>query len=218
MTSTIDIHAGPQPDPPGFPWSETVGVVPHLLWAGLLLFLLLWAGRERLFGLLGRVEKVGLVGFEVSFRQGLEHAAAVHDKPLLHVDLGRASRRLAEQRKLVDGARILWIDDHPANNEIDMKLLESAGARVDTQTSSDGAQQAIAQVRYDVVISDISRDSDATAGLSFARALAQQRSAPPLIFYVSNVQKPVPADAFGLTDRPDELIHLILDALARRRS
>jgi hypothetical protein len=39
-----------------------------------------------------------------------------------------------------------------------------------------------------------------------------------VIFYVSviNQDKPLPPGAFGLTNRPDELLHLVIDALERR--
>ena len=41
---------------------------------------------------------------------------------------------------------------------------------------------------------------------------------PPLILYVGAAQRPCPAHAFGETERPDLLIHLVLDVLARLRS
>jgi CheY-like chemotaxis protein len=119
---------------------------------------------------------------------------------------------------LTDGARLLWIDDLPDNNRIEIKLLESAGARVDIQVTSAGAQSAISQVTYDVILSDVDREGDNTAGLKFAAELAQTRNSPPVIFYTGVAQKPVPPFAFGITDRPDELVHLILDLLARARS
>ena len=39
----------------------------------------------------------------------------------------------------------------------------------------------------------------------------------PLIFYVSvrDEEKPLPVGAFGLTNRPDVLVHLVIDALER---
>ena len=38
-----------------------------------------------------------------------------------------------------------------------------------------------------------------------------------MVFYVSVVyqDKPLPPGAFGLTNRPDELLHLVIDALER---
>ena len=41
----------------------------------------------------------------------------------------------------------------------------------------------------------------------------------PIIFYVGRLDASagVPAGAFGVTNRPDELLQLVLDALARAR-
>ena len=41
----------------------------------------------------------------------------------------------------------------------------------------------------------------------------------PLIFYIGVVDpdKDKPAQAFGITKRPDELLHLTLDALERKK-
>jgi hypothetical protein len=41
----------------------------------------------------------------------------------------------------------------------------------------------------------------------------------PVIYYVGrpNPDAGVPADAFGVTNRPDQLLHLVIDALSRVR-
>jgi CheY-like chemotaxis protein len=198
--------------------NAVLGIVPHLLWAALLLFILLWIGRDGLNALAGRVQKVGAFGVELEFRQELERAATDSKTPISGTDLGRASRRLARDQALVNGSRILWIDDLPANNEAEMRVFEEAGARVDVHTSSNAAREAVERVRYDLVVSDIGRDDPTDNALRFAELLATMRGSPPLIFYTSTVRKPTPASAFGITDRPDELVHLVLDAIARTRS
>lgn len=71
--------------------------------------------------------------------------------------------------------------------------------------------------RFDLVISDIARGEDPAAGLGTPRALTNQGTRVPVIFYVGQALRPIPQDAFGITDRPDELVHLVLDALARCR-
>jgi CheY-like chemotaxis protein len=213
----LDVHLGPKPEPTGV-WDVVTGIVPHLLWTGLLLVILFWIGRDGLMALIGRVRKVGVAGVEIEFKEALESAAEAHARTLSAIDLGRASRRLARERALVEGARLLWIDNQPDNNKIEISILESAGARVDTQVTSAGAKSAIDHISYDAIVSDIDREGDNAAGLNFATSLTQIRNSPPVIFYVGAARKPVPSSAFGITDRPDELIHLVLDALARRRS
>jgi hypothetical protein len=217
VENVLDIRFGPRiPEPTRFPWEAVIGVVPHLLWATLLLFVLLWIGREALEDFIGRVQKLGFGGVEIEFRKRLESAARARAQIIPEIDLGRASRRLTRERALVQGARLLWIDDLPDRNHAEINLLESVGAHVNAETTSAAAESAMNQVVYDLIVSDIDRERDKAAGIKFAEKLTS--NSPPIIFYVGAAQKPAPPSAFGLTDRPDELVHLILDALARTRS
>lgn len=213
----LDIHIGGADKGASFPWETLNALGPHLLWIAFLLWALLWIGRSRLLELSSRVQKFNLAGVEIEFRNSLEQAAENREQVLPPADLGHASRRLARSTELVKGARILWIDDQPENNRHEIALFEEAGARVDVEESTEAARGSLRRVRYDVVISDIARGDDPTAGLTFAEELAEHGSAPPVILYVDEVRKPVPASAFGITRRPDELVHLVLDVLARNR-
>lgn len=214
----MDIHIAEAEKGTSFPWEAINTLGPHLLWIAFLLWALLWIGRSQLLELSSRVQKFNLAGVEIEFRNSLEQAAENREQVLPPADLGHASLRLARSTELVKGARILWIDDQPEKNRHEIALLEKAGARVDVQESSEAARGALRRIRYDVVISDVARGDDPKAGLTFAEELAEQGGAPPVILYVDEVRKPVPASAFGITRRPDELLHLVLDVLARSRS
>lgn len=214
----LDIHICPAPSSVGFDWAPVIGLIPHVIWAAVVIIILLWIGREGLKALAGRVHKVGAAGFEIEFQATIESAAAAHQQQIPLTDLGRASRRLSSQQALLKGARLLWIDDRPDNNLNEIKLFEEAGARVDTQLTSAAAEAAIMQVTFDLIISDIDREGTAKEGLRFADHLAEVRNSPPLVFYVAHALRPAPVSAFGITDRPDELVHLVLDALGRSRS
>lgn len=214
----LDIHLGPAPGPSGFDWEPVIGLVPHLIWAAVVIIILLLIGREGLKALPDRIHKVSAAGFEIEFQNTMESAAAAHQRQIPLIDLGRASRRLASQQALLKGARLLWIDDHPDNNRYEIKLFEEAGARVDTRLTSAAAEAAIMHVTFDLIISDIDREGNAQEGLRLAHHLAQVRNSPPLILYVARARRPAPVSAFGITDRPDELVHLVLDALGRSRS
>ena len=45
----------------------------------------------------------------------------------------------------------------------------------------------------------------------------RQLLAVPVIFYVGHVTDAAPAGSAGITAEPDELIHLVLDQLERKR-
>ena len=59
----------------------------------------------------------------------------------------------------------------------------------------------------------------ARQGWSFSASYRQRpiEQRVPLIFYVSerDEEQPLPVGAFGLTNRPDTLVHLVIDALER---
>ena len=71
---------------------------------------------------------------------------------------------------------------------------------------------------YDLILSDIARPTGEPTGLDFLEQYRGHGWSPPLIFYISVVDEdqPVPLGAFGLTNRPDELVHLVIDALERQ--
>jgi CheY-like chemotaxis protein len=214
----LEIRVGSAPSGPDFPWETINSLAPHLIWGGLIVFVLLWIGRQRLIGLLERVEKLNLGGVEIGFQRKLEKVAEQKDQNLSLADLGHASRRLANSSHLTKDSKILWVDDQPENNELEAALLREAGASVEMRRSTDEAMQALKDTVYDVILSDVARPEGEKAGLLFAEDLSRQRDRPPIILYVGRAEKPVPSCVFGLTDRPDELVHLVLDVLARKRS
>ena len=65
----------------------------------------------------------------------------------------------------------------------------------------------------------MARGDEATAGLKFLEQFRKEDKTTPVIFYVGVFapEKGVPVQAFGITNRPDELLHLILDALERKK-
>ncbi|MFC4527761.1 hypothetical protein ISN76_06660 [Dyella halodurans] len=205
-------------DAPESPWTSLVALLPHVFWALVLVGVLLWIGRDTLRELLGRVDKVSVAGVELELRDDLQAAAAARGKPIGNDAISRVARRLAASVGLTKGARLLWVDDEPTGIVNESRLFEQAGIHITRVATSAEAFAKLDLANYDLVLSDISRDGDDTAGLHFADTLAGRRNAPPLIFYVGSAQRPCPEHAFGITDRPDELIHLVLDALARSRS
>ena len=70
---------------------------------------------------------------------------------------------------------------------------------------------------YGLIRSDIGRDGKKDEGLQFHQRLISEGMDIPLIFYVgsSDRGRGVPASAFGITGRVEELGHLVLDFLER---
>lgn len=199
-----------------FPWEQILAWGPHLFWAAVPLILFFVIGPSRIREAFGRATKIGFAGLEVEFKSEIEEAAKAR-----HIDLppqirDQLAQRLDRLQNLVASARILWIDDHPNGNAIEIGMLNKLGATIDLATSSRNAEQRLESSVYDLVLSDMARGDDPEAGRKFLPQVKNSMLSPSLIFYVGKPAA-VPIGAFGLTVRPDELFHLILDALERRR-
>lgn len=132
------------------------------------------------------------------------------DRPIL--------RRLQRVRDVVKGARVLWVDDHPEWNSWEISWLQAAGAHVQTVETTRSAMALIGS-GFDLAISDIAREGKDTAGVDALPALHSAAPETPVVFYIGQPPtRGVPVGAFGITNRPDELLHLILDVLERSRS
>jgi len=84
-------------------------------------------------------------------------------------------------------ARVLWVDDRPANNEFERKWLRPHGIVFDSVVSTDEALEQLANESYDLVITDLGReyssDRSATAGVAFLDQPIVRSGGPPVIVY-----------------------------------
>jgi CheY-like chemotaxis protein len=211
-----------------------ITAVASLLWVGLAGYLL-YLLRKVIPAALDRLTGLEAYGVKLSLSGGEAMAAAVEmarKNPAWTVDVPEADRKRAleranRDRRLIEGAEILWVDDVPSNNRNEARMLRSFGAMITFACTSDEAVRAIQVgeeqgMPFHAVLSDISRDiptHDPQAGLAMLERFRHERIRLPVVFYVGNRTPgaPVPAGAFGLTNRPDELLQLTLDALARVR-
>jgi CheY-like chemotaxis protein len=133
-------------------------------------------------------------------------------------DKERALSRARNHLSVFKGAQILWVDDHPENNLNERRMLRQLNTEIDMVTNSEEALRILDNAKYDVVLSDMARGQDPLAGLDFLQKLREFDRSTPVIFYIGviDLDKGVPGRAFGITNRPDELLHLILDVLERK--
>lgn len=132
--------------------------------------------------------------------------------------LGTSSvlRRAKLVESVLSGRQILWVDDQPEGNVWEFHCLSALGCVVKTLESTESALRSLAVEPYDLILSDVARRGNPNAGLD---ALPKFRQAAPdtkVILYVGTLKAGVPAGAFGITNRPDELLHLCMDVLERR--
>lgn len=122
---------------------------------------------------------------------------------------------------------ILWVDDHPENNEYESQAMSALGFRVDIARSTKEAMRRIRADSYDLVISDLGRQSadedDPEAGITLLKELRQGGFSVPYIVYagrraITERDYLLAAGATFATNSPTELVRAVADARARSAS
>lgn len=186
-----------------------------MLWVLLLVWVLRRVGWSAIRDVLAKVNSVEFGGVRVAIESGVKSAGEARNVAVPSEQRRIVAERLQMAQPRLARTRLLWIDDFPAGNKAEMKVLKDAGATIDVARSDSDAMKQLARGVYDIVLSDIKRGESETAGIRFLPAIRDVPLVPPVIFYVHD-SKGAPDGAFGIATRPDELLHLILDALERR--
>ena len=151
--------------------------------------------------------------------------SGLHEPPAPYARATRAIARHASLRRAalvapaLRGARVLWIDDEPAGNKWERATLEALVVEVTAARSTIEALKRLSADPFDLILSDIKREGIPDEGVTALPRLRQVALATPVVIYVGRVERErgTPAGASGLTNRADELLHLVLDVLERRR-
>ena len=153
-------------------------------------------------------------------RQALQQVAAepaVQERLHALVKGDGVLRRAQLVEPALRGARVLWIDDRPEGNVWEYDCLTALGAGVKTVETTRSAVACLEREPYDLVISDVDREGGDTKGIEDLPRLQVRECPTPVVLYVMNLKPGVPPGAFGITARPDELLHLCMDVLERSR-
>ena len=215
---------------------KALGGAASLVWT-LLACYIVWMLRASLSGVVNRL--TGVEGWGVKFalsggEQAMEAAFEIAAKnPRWTGEANEAERKKAldkakARRKVYEGAEILWVDDHPSNNRSEARMLRSFGALITFACTTEEALSALKDARvearpFDLVLSDIARDIPPPAsdrvGLDMLAKFRAEGITLPVVFYVGSPKAGagVPDGAFGVTHRPDVLLTLAGEALARVR-
>jgi CheY-like chemotaxis protein len=129
-------------------------------------------------------------------------------------------KRAQRVASVLKGAQLLWVDNNPENNLYEREMLRALGISVALARSTSEGLAMLARTKYDVVISDMERDGIPDEGLRFLTEMRTRGLFRRTIFYIGVVdwERGTPPYAFGITNRPDDLLHYVLDVLERERS
>lgn len=190
--------------------------------------------------LLPRLSTVKLPGgLEFNFSEAKQQLdEAVQQRELLGVSEGDKMSAIVRARHVLpalQGAQVLWVDDDPVGNRVVRQILTRWGVFIDIATSTEEAVLLLRRYGeqpngYHLVIYDIKRREldkahgdlreNQRAGLQLLETtMSNEKLFRFTIFYVLNLDPNmgVPKGAFAITNRPDHLLHYVMDALERER-
>jgi CheY-like chemotaxis protein len=131
-----------------------------------------------------------------------------------------APKQIRPLLRRLQGGRLLWVDDAPANNRLEVQALREMGVEIDTAISNAEAAAYARSRIYDLVISDIGRSSpleDDRAGLELPSVLRAAGRESPVAYYVGEAEQPETESGEPVFDAPSELLAYAEKALSGRR-
>jgi CheY-like chemotaxis protein len=200
---------------------ELIRLIPTVLWVTVAL-VVVFAFRDVIRQqLLPRMSGFKAFGVEATFaREQLDKAVEKQDVDVSPDDRSQVIRRAERHSDILQGARILWVDDNPGNNIYVVELLNSFAVFVHQVRTTAEALSALAHDQYDLAISDMERDGVADEGLRFVKQAREHGLYRWTVFWIADYDPNLgtPPHALGITNRADHLLHYIMDALERERS
>ena len=111
---------------------------------------------------------------------------------------------------------ILWVDDHPKNNSLDIETLEKRGIEVVLSFTTDSALKKLASRTFDRIISDMTRRMnnkyEEKAGINLLQILRDEGNTTPFLIYCTEnsvnkyKQEAMEAGATTITSSSTELM------------
>jgi CheY-like chemotaxis protein len=123
----------------------------------------------------------------------------------------------------LEGANVLWVDDRPINNTYERQALGKLGIQFTISKSTEEAVGKLERKHYDTIISDMGRPPDQQAGYTLLAIVKEMQITTPFIIYAGSKRPEHIAEgkkrgAFGVTNDPQELFELVVEALSKAAS
>jgi CheY-like chemotaxis protein len=182
-----------------------------------LLVVVVVMNRARLAELLERLKSVKAGSLQFDFDPERVKRARP-DKPIPDARLSGLKRRVQANSDVIAGTRVLWVDDEPKGNAAERRILRDLGVVVANVTTTDAALERLRLDDFDLVITNQDRPGDRTAGSNLVAAMTAEGHPIAVIGYIGRLDRSrgTPPGFRAMTDRPDELIHEVIDVAERR--
>ena len=203
---------------------ELIRIIPAFLWVVLGFVIFVYTYRLLKDSVLPQVKSLSAWGVTVSMMgESIQAVIEVAEKnpewkvKVSQQDKQRVIKRVQHHARLLRGKRILWFDDRPDTLANEMAMLRQLGIHVENAEKTDTVLNLLETNHYDVMISDIARSNNQPNGIDALKAVRDAGHDIPTFFYIGSyaLDRGTPPYAFGITNRPDELLHLLLDILER---
>lgn len=79
--------------------------------------------------------------------------------------------------------RVLWVDDHPANNAVEKRYLEQQKVAVYQVKTTEEALTLLSMYQYRAVISDMNRNGKLLDGFTLVREMRKRKDRTPFFLY-----------------------------------
>lgn len=198
---------------------ELIKIIPSVLWVIFLVVLLFAFYTPIKNVLIPQLSELKAFGIEAKFIKEELTKAARQNPEIKEKALDQVARRSQRIASIIQGAKLLLVNDIPEEMINVQRILQSLGVVIDVAHTTQTALNMMAQTDYDLIVSDMSRNGIPDEGLRFLKESVKRSVYRPTIFTVANFDpsRGVPAYAFGITNRVDEMLNLIFDVLERTR-
>lgn len=174
--------------------------------------------------------RVKAAGVEVTVEQVAEVATALvaaeakgdNATPTADVARAVAAATTVAVRGRIDRAWVLWVDDHPENNNYERQAMAALGIRFTMARSTGEALRLMDARHFDAVITDLGRstpeEDDPDAGFRLLGELRKKSVEVPCVVYagtraVTERDQLLRAGAVASTNRPTELFDAVVKAI-----
>jgi CheY-like chemotaxis protein len=102
--------------------------------------------------------------------------------------IGKQKNREEQQINVNDlrGKNILWVDDYPENNDYPMEMLKQVGIKFSLAKETEDALDILRKKKFDLIISDMGRGDNPSAGLDLLKELKNIGINTPVIIFSSS--------------------------------
>jgi len=206
---------------------EIIKIIPDLLWVLLALVIFIYSYRLIKKTLLPNVTNISAFGIKINMLKesidsiyDIAQKDKMWDVSISELDKDIVLKRTNRNLNLFKNLSILWFDDRPDTLKNEIKMFRQLGGKIEITTTLEKTISMLKTSNFDLMISDIDRSNGEEDGVSTLKKLYKNKTYLPTIFYIGDVNEElgIPPHAFGLTNRPDELLHLVIDILERKNS